>query len=97
MASARERARREREAYDTRRSRHFFADRRRRRVACRADHEGGRLWLIGNIVVGVIGSLIGGWLFGLLGMGAGGLIGSIIVAVIGAIILLAIVGLIRRA
>ena len=85
------------EAHDTDRADHFLIDRRRRRLACWGDHEGGGFGLVGNIVVGIIGSLIGGWLFGLLGIGAGGLIGSIIAAVVGAIILLAIIRLIKRA
>jgi uncharacterized membrane protein YeaQ/YmgE (transglycosylase-associated protein family) len=82
---------------DDRRSDRFLGDRRRRWLARWADHEGGRLWLVGDIVVGVIGALIGGWLFGVLGIAVGGLIGSIIAAVVGAIILLVLLRLIRRA
>jgi len=58
--------------------------------------EWGRLWLVGDIVVGIIGAIVGGWLAGLLGLGSYGLIGTIVVAFIGACILIAIVDVVTR-
>ena len=50
--------------------------------------QGGRLALLGNIIIGIIGSVAGGFLFGSLGLSADGLIGSVFTATIGGMILL---------
>ena len=70
-----------------------------RRLAGRADHEGGGFGLIGDIIVGIIGGFIGGWLWGVLhlpGIGPWWLT-SIISATIGACILVFIIRLVKRA
>ena len=58
--------------------------------------KGGKLGLLGNIIIGVIGSIIGGSVFGFLGITAAGLSGSIITATTGAVILLYLVRLIKK-
>ena len=58
--------------------------------------KGGKLGLIGNIIIGIIGSVIGGSVFGFLGISAGGLIGSIVTATAGAVLLLYVVRLIKK-
>jgi uncharacterized membrane protein YeaQ/YmgE (transglycosylase-associated protein family) len=62
-----------------------------RRLAGGPVHEGWRLRLVGDIVVGIIGAFLGGLGFGILMPGSSvGFIGSIVVAFIGAIVLIAI-------
>jgi uncharacterized membrane protein YeaQ/YmgE (transglycosylase-associated protein family) len=53
--------------------------------------KGGRLGLLGNIIVGVVGAIAGGLLFSLLGV-----IGSIVTAIVGAAALLLLVWMIIK-
>jgi uncharacterized membrane protein YeaQ/YmgE (transglycosylase-associated protein family) len=55
-----------------------------------------RVWIIGDLIIGIIGAFIGGWLLPQLGIHLGvGLVAAIINATIGALILLLIITLVR--
>jgi uncharacterized membrane protein YeaQ/YmgE (transglycosylase-associated protein family) len=58
--------------------------------------KGGKLGLLGNVVIGVIGSFIGGSVFRFLGIPAASLMGSIVTATTGAVLLLYIMKLIKK-
>jgi uncharacterized membrane protein YeaQ/YmgE (transglycosylase-associated protein family) len=58
--------------------------------------KGGKLGLLGNVVIGVIGSFIGGSVFGFLGITTASLMGSIVTATTGAVLLLYIMKLIKK-
>lgn len=61
-------------------------------------HEGRRLRVLIDIVLGILGGIVGGWVFGLLGIWpGGGVIGAIIVAFVGAVILVWISRLLKKA
>jgi uncharacterized membrane protein YeaQ/YmgE (transglycosylase-associated protein family) len=58
--------------------------------------KGGKLGLLGNVVIGVIGSFIGGSVFDFLGITTASLMGSIVTATAGAVLLLYIMKLIKK-
>jgi len=61
------------------------------------DHEGWRLRLVGNIVVGIVGAVVGGWSLPRLGvLILGGILGEILNAVIGACLVLFVLQLVKR-
>ena len=69
-----------------------------RRLAGWSGHEGWRLGVLVDIILGILGAVVGGWVFGLLGLWqGGGMIGSIVVAFIGAVILVWITRLVKKA
>jgi uncharacterized membrane protein YeaQ/YmgE (transglycosylase-associated protein family) len=49
---------------------------------------GGRVGLVGYVVIGIVGAFLAGWLAPLLGISFGGLIGSLIVSTAGAMLLI---------
>lgn len=58
---------------------------------------GGRLGIVGAIIVGILGAIIGGWLFGVLNISiGGGILSDIIVAFVGAVVLLLLLRAVRR-
>jgi uncharacterized membrane protein YeaQ/YmgE (transglycosylase-associated protein family) len=60
-----------------------------RSLAGWADRQGFRLWVLGNIVVGIVGSFIAGPIFPRVGLAfGGGILAAIVHATLGAVILL---------
>ncbi len=77
---------------------HLAGYRRDCGLACWPNHEGLRIGLVGNIVVGIIGAIIAGWLLPRVGIiFIGGVVAEIINAVVGAVILLLIIGFVKKA
>ena len=62
---------------------------------------GSRMWLIGNIILGIVGSLVGGFVLTLLpgvqSVESGLSLGHILTATVGAVIVIAAVRFLRRA